>query len=205
MVKIDYTLYLCTDRALMTSATLSECVESAIKGGVTTVQLREKNISFDDFCDLGREIKAVTDKYEVPLIINDRLDVALKIGAAGVHLGQGDGNCKEVREKAGDIIIGVTAHNLDEALKAEKDGADYIGVGAMRATGTKSDARVISPYELAAIRNSVHIPMVLIGGINKHNVCDFKGMGDGIAVVSAIVAQPDIQGAARELKKLWTE
>lgn len=205
--KIDYTLYLCTDRSLMTSQTLQECVEKAIIGGVTVVQLREKELSSSEFYDMGLKIKAVTQKYGIPLIINDRVDIALAIGADGVHLGQSDLSCKVVRELVGDkMLIGVTAHNKAEALKALSDGADYLGVGAMRTTGTKKDAKVISPDELVAIRKAVNVPIVIIGGINKDNVCEFKGKGiDGIAVVSAIVAQPDIESAARELKRLWKE
>ncbi len=203
MRKIDYSLYLCTDRALMTTSTLEQCVESAIKGGVTVVQLREKELSSRDFYIMGSKIRAVTNKYHVPLIINDRLDIALAVGADGVHLGQNDLECAVAKRLAPSLIVGVTAHNLKEALKAQSDGADYIGVGAMRATSTKKDAKVISPDELTCIRERVNIPMVLIGGINKENIAEFKGKGDGIAVVSAIIAQSDIESAARELKKAW--
>lgn len=204
---IDYTLYLCTDRNLMTSSSLEANVESAIKGGVTVVQLREKDLSSRDFYHMGLKIREITRKYNVPLIINDRVDIALAVGADGVHLGQSDLDCKVARRILGDdIIIGVTAHSVTEALEAQKAGADYLGVGAMRATGTKSDAKVISPTELVAIRKRITIPIVIIGGINKSNVCEFKGKGmDGIAVVSAIVAQPDVEQAAREIKQLWTK
>lgn len=205
MKKIDYTLYLCTDRRLMTSCTLEECVESAIKGGVTVVQLREKDINDEQYYNTGVKIKRITDKYGIPLIINDRADIAVAVGADGVHLGQGDEACASLRSRT-DMIIGVTAHNVTEAVRAEQDGADYLGVGAMCATGTKNDAKVISPDELIAIRKAVNIPIVIIGGINKHNVIRFKDKGiDGIAVVSAIVAQPNVEQAARELKKLWVE
>ncbi len=205
MRQIDYSLYLCTDRELMSCSTLEECVESALKGGVTVVQLREKHASSRDFYITGLKIREITNRYNVPLIINDRLDIALAVGADGVHLGQSDLSCEVVKKIAPHLIVGVTAHNKAEALEAEREGADYIGVGAMRATGTKKEAKVISPSELVAIRKSVELPMVLIGGINKDIVPDLKGKGDGIAVVSAIVAQQDIQGAARELKRLWTE
>ena len=207
MKKIDYTLYLCTDRSLMSSATLEECVESAIKGGVTAVQLREKDCSSREFYEMGSKIRQITRDYGVPLIINDRVDIALAVGADGVHIGQSDLSCLAVRRIVGnDMIIGVTAHNYAEAMQAVKDGADYLGVGAMRATGTKKEAKVISPDELMAIRQAVKLPIVIIGGINKDNVCEFKGKGiDGIAVVSAIVSQPNVEQAARELKELWTK
>lgn len=207
MKKIDYTLYLCTDRSLMSSATLEECVESAIKGGVTAVQLREKDCSSREFYEMGSKIRQITRDYGVPLIINDRVDIALAVGADGVHIGQSDLSCLAVRRIVGnDMIIGVTAHNYAEAMQAVKDGADYLGVGAMRATGTKKEAKVISPDELIAIRQAVKLPIVIIGGINKDNVCEFKGKGiDGIAVVSAIVSQPNVEQAARELKELWTK
>ena len=207
MKKIDYTLYLCTDRSLMSSATLEECVESAIKGGVTAVQLREKDCSCREFYEMGSKIRQITRDYGVPLIINDRVDIALAVGADGVHIGQSDLSCLAVRRIVGnDMIVGVTAHNYAEAMQAVKDGADYLGVGAMRATGTKKEAKVISPDELIAIRQAVKLPIVIIGGINKDNVCEFKGKGiDGIAVVSAIVSQPNVEQAARELKELWTK
>lgn len=205
MRQIDYSLYLCTDRKIMSSATLEECVESAIKGGVTVVQLREKEASSRDFYIMGSKIREITSRYNVPLIINDRVDIALAVGADGVHLGQSDLSCSVVKKIAPSLIVGVTAHNKEEALKAQNEGADYIGVGAMCATNTKKDAKVISEGELEAIRRAVGIPMVLIGGINSHNIVRFKGKGDGVAVVSAIVAQEDIQAAARELKRLWTE
>ncbi|MCH5164034.1 MAG: thiamine phosphate synthase [Clostridiales bacterium] len=207
MRQIDYTLYLCTDRNLMSSGSLEECVESAVKGGVTVVQLREKDCSSREFYDIGLKIRQITRAYGVPLIINDRVDIAIAVGADGVHIGQSDLSCTTVRRIVGkDMIIGVTAHNLQEAMQAVKDGADYLGVGAMRATGTKKEAKVISPDELIAIRKNINLPIVIIGGINKGNVCEFKGKGlDGIAVVSAIVSQPNVEQAARELKELWTK
>lgn len=205
MKKIDYSLYLCTDRSLMSCDTIEECVELALKGGVTVVQLREKGVSSRQFYDLGVKIREITRKYGRPLIINDRVDIALAVGADGVHIGQSDLDCSVVRKIAGpDFLIGVTAHNVDEAVKAAKDSADYLGVGAIRATSTKSDAKVISRDELIAIRKAVDLPIVIIGGMGKDNAPQFKGMGiDGIAVVSAIVAQPDIEKAARELIDVW--
>lgn len=205
--KVDYSLYLCTDRGLMTSPTIEESVELAIKGGVTVVQLREKDCSSRAFYDLALRVKAITRRFNVPLIINDRVDIALAVDADGVHVGQSDLPCAAVRAMMGpDKIVGVSASSLEEALQAQRDGADYLGVGAMYATGTKDDAQIVSMDELKAIRQAVQLPMVVIGGINARTIPNFKGMGvEGIAVVSAIVAQQDVEGAARALLKLWKD
>ncbi|MGN0622610.1 MAG: thiamine phosphate synthase [Oscillospiraceae bacterium] len=206
MKKVDYTLYLCTDRELMSSDTIEQSVEQALKGGVTVVQLREKNCSGREFFDLAVRVKKITDSYNVPLIINDRADIALAADCAGVHVGQSDMPCKELRKIMGDKLIGVSTATVAEALKAQADGADYIGVGAMHPTGTKTNTRPVTKETLAEIRAAVDIPMVIIGGMNKTTLGEFKGMGvDGIAVVSAIVSQPDITAAAKELYRLWTE
>lgn len=206
MKKVDYTLYLCTDRELMSSDTIEQSVEQALKGGVTVVQLREKNCSGREFFDLAVRVKKITDSYNVPLIINDRADIALAADCAGVHVGQSDMPCKELRKIMGDKLIGVSTATVAEALKAQADGADYIGVGAMHPTGTKTNTRPVTKETLADIRAAVDIPMVIIGGMNKTTLGEFKGMGvDGIAVVSAIVSQPDITAAAKELYRLWTE
>ena len=204
---IDYSLYLCTDRRLMTSPTIEASAESAIRGGTTVIQLREKDCSSREFYELGLRVKKITDAYHAPLIINDRVDIALAVGAAGVHVGQGDLPCKVVREMVGpDMIVGVSAATLEEAVRAEQDGADYLGVGAMYATATKTDTRPVSMEELLKIRAAVKIPIVVIGGINKQTLGNFKGTGvDGLAVVSAIVAQPDPEAAARELLRMWKE
>lgn len=203
----DYSLYLVTDRSLMTTDTLSEAVEQAILGGCTMVQLREKNISSLDFFKLATEIKAVTDNFGVPLIINDRIDIALAVHAAGVHIGQSDIPAAIVREIIGDdMLMGVSASSVSEAIQAQKDGADYLGVGAMFPTGTKTDAAIVSIKELQNIRQSVALPIVAIGGINKENAGLFHDMGiDGLAVVSAIIAQPNIRQAASELKRIFLE
>lgn len=200
----DYSVYLCTDRDLMSTQTLEEAVEEAIKGGATLIQLREKNCSSKEFYDTAVSIKKITEKYNVPLIINDRVDIALAVDAEGVHVGQSDLPAKVVRKILGkDKIIGVSARNPELAVKAYEDGADYLGVGAMYATSTKKDAMVITMEELAKIRNSVPIPIVVIGGVNENNISDFKGTGiDGVAVVSAIISKPDIEEAARNLKQL---
>ena len=204
---IDYSLYLCTDRRLMTSPTIEASAESALRGGTTVIQLREKDCSSREFYQLALRVKKITERYNAPLIINDRVDIALAVGAAGVHVGQGDLPCKVVREIVGpDMIVGVSAATLEEAVRAEEDGADYLGVGAMYATATKTDTRPVSMEELLKIRAAVKIPIVVIGGINKQTLGNFKGTGvNGLAVVSAIVAQPDPEAAARELLRMWKE
>ena len=199
----DYTLYLCTDRDLMSTETIEEAVEQAILGGCTIIQLREKECSSKDFYQTASCVKKITDKYQVPFIINDRVDIALAIDADGVHVGQSDLPADIVRKLLGDKkIVGVSARTIEEAKKAQKDGADYIGVGAMYATNTKKDAKAVTMEELQNIRNEVSIPIVVIGGINKDNIKDFEGIGiNGLAVVSAVIAQKDIKNAALGLKK----
>lgn len=203
--KIDYSLYLCTDRSIMSDTSIEECVEKSLKGGVSVVQIREKDCSGKEFLQIAKSVKEITRRYDVPLIINDRVDIAIAVGADGVHVGQDDLPCAIVRSMVGeDMIIGVSASSLTEALKAQQDGADYIGVGAMFATDTKTDAKVVTMEELDRIRREVSIPIVVIGGINKTTLPDFIGKGiDGIAVVSAIVSQNDVESAARELKSMF--
>lgn len=203
--KIDYSLYLCTDRKLMSTDTVEEAVEQAILGGCTVIQLREKDCSSLEFYETAVNVKKITDKYDVPLIINDRVDIALAVDADGVHVGQSDLPCSVVRKIIGkNKILGVSASTLDEAVKAEKDGADYLGVGAMYSTSTKTDAEIVTIEELKKIRKAVKIPIVIIGGINKNTLGNFKGCGiDGIAVVSAVISQKDIKGAAQELLQMF--
>lgn len=201
----DYTLYLVTDRRLMSTETLSEAVEQAILGGCTMVQLREKDIPSFEFYSLAVQIKEITDKYGIPLIINDRIDIAMAIGAAGVHIGQNDLPAAVARKTVGaDMLLGVSAASINEARQAVYDGADYLGVGAMFPTGTKTDAAYVSIEELKEIRRAVSVPIVVIGGIGAENARIFQPMGiDGLAVVSAIIAQPDITKAAASLKSLF--
>lgn len=199
--EINYSLYLCTDRKLMTSETVEECVEKAIKGGCGIVQLREKELSSREFYNTARKVLEITRHYNIPLIINDRVDIALAVGADGVHLGQSDLECVVARKLMGEnAIIGVSCQNVLLAQKAQKDTADYIGVGAVFNTSTKNNTIPVSLDTLKQIRESVNIPMVVIGGVNAGNIDTFKGMGiDGAAVVSAIAAQPDITKAAQNL------
>ncbi len=205
--KIDLSLYLVTDRDLMTTPTLEEAVEEAISGGVTLVQLREKKASSRDFYELAVRIKVVTDRHDIPLIINDRADIALGAHAAGVHVGQADIPARVAREIMGDDkIVGVSISNTEEAIKAQEDGADYLGVGPMFSTDTKKDAEPVSYEEFLRIRESVHIPIVVIGGINENTIPTFKGADiHGIAVVSAIMAAKDVSGKARRLRDLTRE
>ena len=205
--KIDYSIYLVTDRELMSTETLEEAVEQAIIGGCTLVQLREKDCSSFDFYNTAVKVKEITDKYNVQLLINDRLDIALAVDAAGVHVGQSDLPVSVVRKIIGeDKIIGISAGTLEEALKGQRDGADYLGVGAMYATGTKKDANPTSIEELKKIRENVSLPIVVIGGINKERIKDFEGIEiDGLAIVSAIIAQKDIVEATRELKTIFKQ
>ena len=202
---VDYSLYLCTDRDLMTSATIEECVEAAIKGGVTIVQLREKTCTSREFYEIGNRVHQITRAYHVPLIINDRTDIALAVGAEGVHVGRKDLPCHTIRQIVGrDMIIGVSASTKEEALQAEKDGADYLGVGAMYTTGTKTDALLVSMDELICIQKAVSIPIVTIGGMNRETIGQFKNKDiDGVAVVSAIVAKENPEAAAKELLTQW--
>ena len=204
-MKPDYSLYLVTDRMLMSTKTLGEAVEQAVIGGCTMVQLREKEILSLDFYVLASEMKKITDRYGIPLIINDRIDIAMAVGAAGVHIGQNDIPADIARKVIGkDMLLGVSAVSAAEAVNAAKAGADYLGVGAMFPTGTKPDAGFVSMEELGRIRKAVDIPIVVIGGIGKENAMLFHPMGiDGLAVVSAVIAQPNIKKSAADLKSLF--
>lgn len=204
-MKYDYTLYLVTDRSLMSTVTLIEAVEQAILGGCTMIQLREKNISSLDFYRQSVEVKKVTEQYHVPFIINDRIDIAMAVNADGVHIGQSDIPAAIARDLIStDMLLGVSAASVKEAVQAANDGADYLGVGAMFPTGTKTDANHVSIEELKKIRHAVNLPIIAIGGINKGNIKLFHDTGiNGLAVVSAIIAQPDIQKAAAEMKSMF--
>lgn len=204
-MNFDYTLYLVTDRQLMSCDSLTEAVEQAILGGCTMIQLREKELPSLEFYNQAVAVKQVTERYHIPLIINDRIDIAMAVQAAGVHIGQHDLPAATVRKVIGEnMLLGVSASSIAEAIQAQQDGADYLGVGAMFPTGTKTDAESVSMEELQKNRTAVSLPIVVIGGINKGNAGRFKPMGiDGLAVVSAIIAQSDIKAAAAELKDLF--
>ena len=196
-------LYAVTDRSWTQNQTLYDQIEAALKGGVTIVQLREKNLPEDEFVAEAIRVKELCSRYNVPLIINDNADVALKSGADGVHVGIEDTPVAELRQKVGkDFIIGATAKTVEQAQSAEKAGADYLGVGAVFPSPTKKNAIRITAEKLKEICSSVSVPAVAIGGISLDNVSEIKGCGmSGIAVVSAIFASDDIQKAASELKE----
>ncbi len=204
---LDYSLYLVTDRTLMSTQTLEEAVEQAILGGCTMVQLREKAVSSLAFYRSACSVKRLTEQYGVPLIINDRFDIAMAAEADGVHLGQDDLPAAAVRRLIGrNKILGVSVSTVKQAERAAAEGADYLGVGAMFATGTKSDAGIVSMEELFRIRKAVNLPIVVIGGINRNTAKCFAGSGiNGFAVVSGILSGKDIAEAARELSGIFGE
>ena len=199
---IDYTLYFCTDRQLMSCETIEESVERAVAGGAGIIQLREKDCTSREFYELALRVLKITRPNNVPLIINDRVDICLAAGADGVHLGQKDLPCREARRILGEkAVIGVSAARPEEAVRAQEDGADYLGVGAVFPTSTKTDTRPVTPEIIKQIRAAVTIPFVVIGGVSKENILTLKGLGiNGAAVVSAVAAQPDITAAAREMR-----
>lgn len=202
--KEDLLLYAVTDRTWLNGDTLYNQVEKALKGGATFIQLREKNLSNTEFLEEAKEIKQLCAKYNAPFVINDNVEIAKEIDADGVHVGQDDMEALDVRAVLGkDKIIGVSAHSVEEALLAQEHGADYLGVGAVFHTGTKSDATDLSRETLKAICDAVDIPVIAIGGISADNVLELSGNGlCGIAVISAIFAQKDIEAAARNLSEL---
>lgn len=197
-------LYAITDRSWLNGDTLYYQVEKVLEGGATFLQLREKQLSDEEIIEEAFELKRLCEAYNVPLIINDSVDIALKTGADGVHLGQGDMKVEEARKLLGpDKIIGVSSHNVEEALEAERGGADYLGVGAVFVTDTKGDAKAIDHSIVKDICSAVKIPVVAIGGISEKNVSELKGLGiDGVAVISALFAKENITKATRELKEI---
>lgn len=196
-------LYAVTDRHWLNGATLISQVEAALKGGATFIQLREKNLDDEAFYQEALEIQKLCREYKVPFVINDNVELAKKIGADGVHVGQSDMEALDVRKVLGDDkIIGVSAQTVEQAELAEKHGADYLGVGAVFPTGSKDDATEVSFETLKAICEHVQIPVIAIGGITRDNVAELSGSGIcGIAVISAIFGQADIKSATEDLKK----
>lgn len=197
-------LYGITDRAWLNGRTLVDVVEQSIKGGVSFLQLREKELAYDEFLKEAFEIKALTDKYKIPFVINDNIDVALACNADGVHVGQTDMQAGRVRRLIGDDkILGVSVQTVEEAKIAIDNGADYLGVGAMFETSTKLGAGVMSMDALKKVCDSVSIPVVAIGGINETNMLKLKGTGiAGVSIISAIYAKKDILAASKQLLEL---
>lgn len=202
--KSSMLLYAVTDRTWLRDRSLADVVEEAIKAGITFLQLREKDLDYASFLQLAKEIRNITDKYKIPYVVNDNIEVAMACGADGVHVGQSDMDAKDVRSIIGqDKILGVSAQSVEQAISAEKNGADYIGVGTVFPTSTKLDAEGVSFETLKEICKAVSIPVVAIGGINKDNAMKLAGSSiDGIAVVSAIFAQEDITAAVKELRQI---
>ena len=203
----DLTLYAITDRHWLNGQTLKSQVEKALKGGATMIQIREKDLNEKDFLLEAEELLALCRSYNVPFIVNDNVELAVKIGADGVHVGQSDMNARDVRALIGnDKILGVSTQTVEQALFAQECGADYLGVGAVFPTGSKDDAEVLDRKTLMDICKAVSLPVVAIGGITKDNVRELKGTGiAGISVISAIFAQKDIQNATAELLKRTEE
>jgi thiamine-phosphate pyrophosphorylase len=201
MNKVDCSLYLVTDRQTLGSRDLYKSIEEAILGGVTLIQLREKDISTLEFYEIALKVKEITSRYEIPLIINDRIDIALACDAEGLHIGQSDMPLEIARKILGKHkIIGVSAPTVEKAKEAEQNGADYIGVGAIFPTGSKNDAVTIGLEPLQDIRKAVNVPVVAIGGINADNCAKAISSGaDGIAVISAILGKEDIKKASEAL------
>ena len=197
-------LYAVTDRAWTGKQTLYQQVEQALKGGVTCVQLREKELDEAAFLAEAKEIGGLCRAYGVPFLVNDSVEIALKCGADGVHVGQSDMDAEQVRALAGErLMIGVSARTVEDALRAQRAGADYLGVGAVFSTSTKPDAKAISHQTLKEICAAVDIPVVAIGGIGMDNILELSGAGiDGVALVSAIFGAEDIEGRCRALKEL---
>lgn len=203
----DLQLYAITDRHWLNGRTLAEQVRECLEGGATILQIREKNLPENEFLEEAKEIQALCKEFKIPFIVNDNINIAAEIKADGVHVGQEDMDAKKVRDMLGEnAILGVSASTVEEALKAEKDGADYLGVGAVFPTSTKGDADNVTFETLKEICEAVSIPVVAIGGISADNLLKLKGSGiDGVSVISAIFASDDITAATKKLKELTEE
>lgn len=197
-------LYAVTDRAWVGRQSLYEQVESALKGGATCVQLREKELDADAFLEEAIELRALCRQYGVPFFVNDNVEIALACHADGIHVGQEDMQAAQVRKLVGDgMMIGVSVHSVEEALEAVRNGADCLGVGAMFSTSTKADADVLPMWTLRQICSAVDVPVVAIGGIHRNNLMELAGSGvDGVALVSAIFGAEDIEAECRSLRQL---
>lgn len=203
----DYSIYLVTDDGCLQGRALIDCVREALEGGVTLVQYRAKTASSAEMYNEALQLKALCDSFNVPLIINDRLDIAMAVGAAGVHLGQDDLPCAAARKLLGeDYIIGVSAHNPAEAKTALQSGADYLGCGAVFGTATKADVKKLGTEGLEAICKAKELPVVGIGGVTADNYREVRAAGaDGAAIVSGILAQPDIRTTVEAIAKVSQE
>ena len=203
----DYSIYLVTDDGCLQGRALIDCVREALEGGVTLVQYRAKTASSAEMYTEALQLKALCDNFKVPLIINDRLDIAMAVGAAGVHLGQDDLPCSAARKLLGeDYMIGVSAHNPAEAKAALQSGADYLGCGAVFGTATKADVKKLGTDGLAAICKAKGLPVVGIGGVTADNYREVRAAGaDGAAIVSGILAQPDIRATVEAIAKVSQE
>ena len=203
---VDYSVYLVTDRGILDGRDLFKAVENAIQGGASLIQLREKDISSRGFYELAVQIKKLVNSYNVPLIINDRIDIALAVEADGLHIGQEDIPLGIARKIMGpDKIIGYSVSNLEQAIFGEKNGADYLGAGPVYPTGSKADAGApIGTRNLKAIKERVSIPVVAIGGVSSANISEVRKTGvDGVSVISAILGSQDIAEAAKNITALW--
>ena len=205
--QLDYSIYLVTDEGCLQGRALLDCVREALDGGVTLVQYRAKTASSAEMYNEALQLKALCDSFNVPLIINDRLDIAMAVGAAGVHLGQDDLPCAAARKILGeDYIIGVSAHNPAEAVEALERGADYLGCGAVFGTATKADVKKLGTEGLTAICREKGLPVVGIGGVTADNYREVRAAGaDGAAIVSGILAQPDIRATVEAIAKVSQE
>lgn len=203
----DYSIYLVTDDGCLQGRALIDCVRKALEGGVTLVQYRAKTAASAEMYAEALQLKALCDSFKVPLIINDRLDIAMAVGAAGVHLGQDDLPCAAARKLLGeDYLIGVSAHNPAEAKAALESGADYLGCGAVFGTATKADVQKLGTDGLAAICKAKGLPVVGIGGVTADNYREVRAAGaDGAAIVSGILSQPDIRATVRAIAKVSQE
>jgi len=205
-MEVDYSIYLVTDRGILQGRDLLDAVAEAIEGGVTLIQLREKDVSSREFYQIALKVKELAHSREVPLLINDRLDIALAVDADGLHIGQEDLPLKVARKLLGpDKILGLSVSTVEDAVQGEREGADYLGAGAVYPTTSKDVSEApIGPDGLKKIKEAVSIPVVGIGGINLFNIEEVKRTGvDGVAVISAIMGAPDIKDAARKLADAW--